>query len=159
MFKAPNGRVYALNGAAESAAAKGYITAASIKAIMVDQRLQLEVGRVLDLWLDAGLALCGGDYAEAKRMAAEADRMALEPMSSGVEFELSSDKDEADRRRIFFELVQCQDKAWRTAGDDFDKMRELEQACYPFLQKKENLTKAELVAIAEEGRLRLWPMP
>ena len=42
---------------------------------------------------------------------------------------------------------------------DFDKMRELEQACYPFLQKKENLTKAELVAIAEEGRLRLWPMP
>ena len=159
LFKASDGQLYAINGAAESAAAKGFITAASISDIMVDGRLRSEVGKVLDHWLDAGLALCKGDFAAAQRLAAEADRIALEPMPPGIEFDLSSAEDEVRRRRIFFELVACQDKAWRKAGDDFDKMKALEEACYPFLQEKENLTEAELIAIAEEGRLRLWPMP
>ena len=159
LFKASDGKLYALNGAAESAAAKGYINAVSISDILVDGRLRSEVGKVMDLWLDAGLALCKGDIAEAQELAVSANRIALEPMSPGIEFDLSPTEEEVRRRRVFFELVECQDKAWKKAGDDFDKMKALEEACYPFLQEKENLSEAELIAIAEEGRLRLWPMP
>ena len=114
---------------------------------------------MLDGWLDAWLALCNGDRAEAQRLVDEANRLASEPMSPGVDFELSSTEDEARRRRIFFELVQCQDKAWRTAGDDFEQMKKLEKACYVKMQEKEGLTKEELNAISSEGVRRLWPMP
>lgn len=159
LFEAPNGQLYAINGAAESAATKGYVNAASLKGIKVDQRLIPEVGKVLDGWLDAGLALCSGDRAEAQRLVDEANRLASEPMSPGVDFELSSTGDEARRRRIFFELVQCEDQAWRTAGDDFENMKKLEKACYVKMQEKEGLTKEELSAISSEGVRRLWPMP
>ena len=123
LFEAPSGRMYAVNGAAESAAEKGFVTAAPINDITVERRLWLEVGKVMDQWLDAGLALCEGDYAEAQRLAANANRMTLEPMSPGVEFDLSSADDEVRHRRIFFELVQCQDEAWRVTSNDLDSRR------------------------------------
>ena len=161
LFKAPSGRLYAVNGAAESAAAKGYVTAASINDIMVEQRLWLEVGKVLDAWLDAGLASCEGNHVKAQRLADKANRMVLESMSLGVDFELSSAEDEVRRRRIFFELVQCQDEAWKATQNDLDsrRVRVLERACFVKIREKEGLTEEELRAISEEGGRRLWPMP
>lgn len=159
LFKTTSGRLYAINGAAESAVAKGYVEAGSLKGIKVDQRLEPEVGEVLDAWLDTGLALCEGDYVRAQKLAENANRIASEPMSAGVNFELSSSEDEVRRRRIFFELVQCQDRAWKAAGDNFEKMRELEKACSVKMQEKEGLTKDELNSIATDGINRHWPVP
>ena len=159
LFKTTSGRLYAINGAAESAVAKGYVEAGSIKGIKVDQRLAQEVGEVLDAWLDIGLALCEGDYVGAQRLAKNANRIASRPMSAGVKFELSSSEDEMGRRRIFFELVQCQDGAWKAAGDNFEKMRKLERACSVKIQQKEALTKDELNAIATDGISRRWSVP
>ena len=151
LFKTTSGRLYAINGAAESAVAKGYVEAGSLKGIKVDQRLEPEVGEVLDAWLDVGLALCEGDYVGAQRLAENANRIASKPMSAGVKFELSSSEDEVRRRRIFFELVQCQDRAWKAAADNFEKMRELEKACSVKMEEKEGLTKDELNSIATNG--------
>ena len=63
-------------------------------------------------WLDAGLALCEGDDAEAQRLASEANRIAaLEP-----EFpEVWSGEEEAEGRRIYLELMQCLVEATRAA--------------------------------------------
>ena len=159
LFRAPGGQKYTINGAAYSAAAKGYVQAAPIDEVEVDQRLKPEVGVVINTWLDAGLALCEGNFSKAQRLAANANRMAMEPMSPGVEFELSSAEDDVRRRRIFFELVECQDKAWKAARDDLARMGRLENACFVMMREKKGLTKEELIRIAREGNRRHWPVP
>jgi len=159
LFRSPGGQKYTINGAAYSAAAKGYVQAAPIDEVEVDQRLKPEVGVVINTWLDAGLALCEGNFSKAQRLAANANRMAMEPMSPGVEFELSSAEDDVRRRRIFFELVECQDKAWKAARDDLARMGRLENACFVMMREKKGLTKEELIRIAREGNRRHWPVP
>ena len=149
LFESPSGKLYAVNGAAESAAAKGYITATSLEEIRVGSI------DVVSKWLDAGLALCEGDNAKARRLAAEANRIAaLEP-----EFpEVWSGQEEAEGKQIHLELMQCLVEATRAAQNadgsiDLAKETELDKAC----EARTGLTAEERLLLIQVGIARSWP--
>lgn len=149
LFEPPSGKLYAINGAAESAAAKGDITAVSLEEIRVGSI------QVVTNWLDAGLALCEGDNAEAEKLVREANRMAaLEP-----EFpEVWSGQEEPEGKRMYLELMQCLAEATRAAQNmdgtvDFNREAELDKAC----EAKTELTADERSLLIRVGIARSWP--
>lgn len=149
LFESPSGKLYAVNGAAGSAAAKGYITATSLEEIRVGSI------DVVSKWLDAGLALCEGDNAEARRLATEANRIAaLEPEFPKV----WSGQEEAEGKQIYLELMQCLVEATRAAQNadgsiDLAKETELDKAC----EARAGLTAEERLLLIQVGIARSWP--
>ena len=149
LFESPNGKLYAVNGAAESAAAKGYITAKSLEEIRVGSI------DVASKWLDAGLALCMGDNETARRLATEANRIAaLEPEFPDV----WAGKEEAEGKRIYLELNQCWVESTRAARKadgsiDLAKETELDRAC----GARTGLTEDERILLIQVGIARSWP--
>ena len=149
LFESPSGKLYTVNGAAESAAAKGYITATSLEKIRVGSI------DVVSKWLDAGLALCEGDNAEARRLATEANRIAaLEPGFP----EVWSGPEEAEGKQIYLELMQCLIEATRAAQNadgsiDLAKETALDEAC----GARTGLTAEERLLLIQVGIARSWP--
>lgn len=149
LFELPSGKLYAVNGAAESAATKGYITAKFLEEIRVGSI------DVVSKWLDAGLALCEGDSAEARKLATEANRIAaLEPEFPDV----WAGKEEAEGKRIYLELNQCWVESTRAARKadgsiDLAKETELDRAC----GSRTGLTEDERILLIQVGIARSWP--
>ena len=149
LFESPSGKLYAVNGAAESAAAKGYITAESLEEIRVGSI------DVVGKWLNAGLALCEGDDAEAQRLATEANRIAaLEPKFRNA----CSGREEMEGKRIYIALMQCLVEATRAARNadgsiDLAKEAELDKAC----EAGTGLTADERLLLIQVGTARSWP--
>ena len=159
LFKAPDGRLYGINGAGMTFASKLPMGEGPLEDIKVDRRLWAYTSQVSSLWLRAGLALCKGDRAEAKRLIAEANRVAQEPMPGGVEFNLSSAPYDVKRRQIYYELAQCQGVEDWMSGGDYSNMTPKEASCFAKLQEKRNATKEDIIAIVDEGSKRAWPLP
>lgn len=149
LFESSSGTLYAVNGAAESAAAKGSITATSLEEIRVGSI------DVVSKWLDAGLALCEGDNAEARKLATEANLIA----ALGPEFpDVWLGTDEAKGKRIWRELHKCWIQATRAArradgSIDFDKETELDRAC----AARTGLTEEDRLLLIQVGIARSWP--
>lgn len=172
------GEAHGVNGAAF-----GFGGYPPMRNIMVDQRLWPLVNPVVREWIQAGLALCDGDDEEAKKRIGMASSLAAEPLPPGVDRTLSTKPNSANRRRIFFEAVRCEDiatnttnrehdsqverlvdlgkrvEAQRLTREKFEKMDERTAACKEKLRQQQGLSSSEFRQIIREGLSNHWPLP
>ena len=81
-LKMDDGRLYALNGTAKEAVLSGHVRGSTLERIgSLLAKVPKNGGLVTSAWIRAGLALCHGHVAKARRIAARANRLAVE---SGV---------------------------------------------------------------------------
>ena len=72
-FKTPAGELFALNGKAQTPVDNGRVQGRNLRAELMAQSADVDRFVAMNKWVNAGVALCKGNRAEAEKLAAETD--------------------------------------------------------------------------------------